>query len=203
MTHAQHAEDDMILRLFEGKAGHYACEVGMMDGMFYSNTLLLEEKGWDVLCIEPNPAFEVELKKNRKRVVMAAVTDKEGEIGFTIYRRGNYTHIHSQVGVSEPLTPEFIDAFCRDIKEISHINVPTITLDAELVRQGFPRLDFLSIDTDGSEPTVLRGFTIKKWNPFLVLVENPFSKPEITDYFTSSGYWKRDYIGENELWERK
>ena len=53
------------------------------------------------------------------------------------------------------------------------IEVPIRTLDSILDEANAPaRLDFLSIDVEGHEIDVLRGFDFARWNPRLILLED-------------------------------
>jgi hypothetical protein len=47
-----------------------------------------------------------------------------------------------------------------------------LTLDEVLERAGREKVDFVSIDTEGTELDVLRGFTLEKYEPALVLLED-------------------------------
>ena len=48
---------------------------------------------------------------------------------------------------------------------LKQITVPTRTLDALLNEAGFPRIDFITIDVEGHEMEVLRGFSLEKHRP--------------------------------------
>ena len=53
------------------------------------------------------------------------------------------------------------------------IQVPVTTLDDILVEGGAPQpLDFLSVDVEGHEIEVLRGFNFARWQPRLILLED-------------------------------
>jgi hypothetical protein len=51
--------------------GH-AVECGAWDGVDGYHTLSLEQEGWKVLCVEPNPACETSLRLNRQTYKMCA-----------------------------------------------------------------------------------------------------------------------------------
>ena len=50
--------------------------------------------------------------------------------------------------------------------------VPVMTLDAILDQSGLLAIDFLSIDVEGAELDVIRGFSIEKHQPKLLLIED-------------------------------
>jgi hypothetical protein len=59
-----------------------------------------------------------------------------------------------------------------------------------LEKNGFERVDFLSLDVEGMELDVLRGFQIKKYNPRLAMIELQFDSRDgaIIKYMKENGY---------------
>ena len=49
-------------------------------------------------------------------------------------------------------------------------------------------IDFLSIDTEGTEIDVMKGFDIQKWMPKIVVLENNYDDNHYLDYMESVGY---------------
>jgi len=137
-----------------------ACDVGANDGKFYSNTLHFEEKGWTVLCIEPNPLLAESGRAVRKLWREVACAAQDGE--QTFWARGPYPYasgsaIHQGRGESERGEP---------------FMVRVLRLDRALEEAGFSRLDLLSVDVEQSEPEVMAGFTIERWQPTIIVLES-------------------------------
>lgn len=69
------------------------------------------------------------------------------------------------------------------------INVTCKTLDSILeennVDVGF---DFISIDIEGHEMEMFKGFTLKKWNPKLVLLEDHVTNHKKHNFMVQNGY---------------
>jgi len=62
-------------------------------------------------------------------------------------------------------------------------------LDDLLATNGFPRLDLLSIDTEGHEMEVLRGIDLEKWQPAFIIAEEVNAEPGALDeYLGAAGY---------------
>jgi len=82
------------------------------------------------------------------------------------------------------------------------IHVPTITLTDLLDRNGIKKLDFLSIDVEGSEPEVLGGFDIDRFKPELVCIETNSNKDKILFFFVEHRYHRIDayLIYDKENW---
>lgn len=87
--------------------------------------------------------------------------------------------------------------------KISISNKPPVmcemdTLDNILEQQGIkPHFEVLSVDTEGTEIDVLRGFTIDKWRPKMAIIEThvknsdkrlSYGAKEINRYFTIHKY---------------
>jgi FkbM family methyltransferase len=68
--------------------------------------------------------------------------------------------------------------------------VPSITLDDLLAREGVAHVDFLSLDIEGAEPAALAGFSIGRYQPGLACVEIHSAEHgrAISEYFTLHGY---------------
>lgn len=206
MSYSDDGEDlDILDRFPEGYQGT-AVEVGAADGKSLSNTLLLEEKGWNVLCIEPNPDFEAELKATRKNVVMAACLASEGEEDL-------YTHdspgspIQGKVSTVGPVSEKFWTTFCNGANEEPVVRkIRVATLDSLLA--DWPHqdpIDFISIDVDGREPEVLAGFDFDRWAPRYMLIEDIVGGPDtvIAKAMQEHGYQRIGLFGWNQLWTRR
>ena len=150
--------DGEVEKLFGDFVGH-ACDVGANNGSFLSNTLHLEEKGWTVLCIEPSPLLAEEGRSRRKlwREVAAASVDSDLRY-FNICTNGpNYAS-------SSALWPSK-DGGERLVEVVSR------RLDRILEEAGFPKLDFLTVDCEGSERDIMAGFTVERWRPRVIVLE--------------------------------
>lgn len=54
----------------------------------------------------------------------------------------------------------------------------------------FNYIDYVSIDTEGTELDVLKGFDLVKWKPKVLLIENNYEDMEIEEYLKLFGYKK-------------
>lgn len=144
----------------------YAVDVGANDGRFLSNTLLLEEAGWWVLCIEANPIYGPSLWKHRSTSVIGAVGATSGVQNFYVHT--GHEGAHGPEGL-----PYGGDSSLKRAERASfQVPVMVQTLDWYLEVANFPRLDLLCADIEGGEPELLDGFNIERWKPRAVLLEN-------------------------------
>jgi FkbM family methyltransferase len=176
-------EDIWFLQQFpEGFKG-YAAEVGAYDGISTSNTLLLEQKGWTVLCVEPNTWLEGQLRKNRKLVEICACSSADQEsVDF---------HIHCEApGAYSALKPVKDQKIWHPKPDAAWdvIQVPVRRLDGLLKAHQFPRLDVLSVDVEGGEIDVLEGLVLSEWAPKAIIAESWDHVGPIVPYLGDRGY---------------
>jgi FkbM family methyltransferase len=200
--YGQFGEDMIIERYFPKDYISGCIDIGAADGIYINNTKHFEDLGWYCLCVEPNPRYFKELKLNRLNVVECAISNTEGNLIFTVVNLGNdIEDAVSALKVDERLLNQFKSNY--DIN-ISEINVKTITLDS-CIEQFYKhdKIDFISIDTEGTELDVLKSFSIEKWNPKLLVIENNFNDPDIEIYLNLFGYKKRLRWSVNDYYTKK
>jgi len=166
----------------------YACELGAHDGTSGSNTLLLEKHGWTVLFIEPIPETSTIGRAVRKlwRNVACGAEDLDHQVFHVCdgCAPGSSLKLSSQ-HLAMGAVPR------RDIY------VSVRRLDRVLEEAGFPRLDYLSLDVEGYETEVLKGFDPERWQTQVMSVES------IDDTFvTPRGFEKRVRLGFDNVYVR-
>jgi FkbM family methyltransferase len=198
---AQNGEDRWLDDFFEHKRNGFFIEVGAFDGVNLSNTYHFEQIGWTGVLIEPDPDKAALCRSSRpgsRTYQCAAAGSPEiSEVTFfrveagEVYSTTRLTHDHARR----------IDQMGLASKPLS---VPAKTLDSIIQEVGAPAIDFVSIDVEGAEMEVLRGFDIRRWQPTVVVVESntKFRLPEVRDYFTSRGYAFRCSIDVNDFYLR-
>jgi FkbM family methyltransferase len=186
-------EDAWIAKHFPRDFAGYACEVGAYDGLEGSITLALEQAGWKCLAIEPNPALEPGLKLWRDLYRLCACSDHESPAEpFHIYNPGpgGFSTLRRQKPHPNWVPPK---------DDWSVIQVPVRTLDSLLEEVGFPELHALSIDTEGTELDVLRGFDILRWKPRCVVIESWAVDSPVCTWMAERGYARIDRWNVNDL----
>lgn len=183
--YGQRNTDEQIARYFEPGYVGICVEVGAYDGIKGSNTLHFEESGWDCLCIEPNPYVFPTLCRNRKWCVPAAVDNYIGSGDLEIF--------NFESGIQSSLTsldcdPRLIEDYAEAITKRQHWPVAVRTLNDIFNLEGIKHVDFISIDTEGTELKVLEGLNLNVFKPKLLVVENNYNDWEMTDYLNKRGY---------------
>lgn len=194
-SYSQIGQDLAVLEYYNNKEGGYFVEVGAADGIELSNTYLLETKyKWKGICVEPIPEQYKKLLTNRPNSKCSndAVYYKSGmTLQFDIANNGN---------LISGLT-EHIDTHKAKVDaNKTTINVKTISLTDLLEQYDAPNfIEYLSLDTEGSEYEILKEFDFDKYKFGLIDVEHNYKEPrrsQIRELLISKGY---EYIRENEF----
>ena len=156
--------DSLILNIFKDKKKGFYLDVGCGHPIKNNNTYLLNKKGWEGINIDLDKdnieLFDVYRKKDFN--VLSAVSDKEGEVDLFFY------HKKSALNTINKQNAEFQNAKVTNIKKIR-----TQTLNKILENSPYKndRIDFLSVDVEGSELAVLKNFNFRKYSPAVIVVE--------------------------------
>lgn len=184
---SQLGQDLWVLEKTNYKQGGFFVEFGATDGVLLSNTWLLEKEfGWEGICADPNPRFYNQLKKNRQCIVSDQCIGKEtGEnIEFVLadVYGGNRKY------ANEDKHKEKREAYATAGRVVSLV---TISLHNFLLQYNAPKkIDYISVDTEGSEFEILQNFRFDEWDVRLLTVEHNFfeQRKKISDLMKRNGY---------------
>jgi FkbM family methyltransferase len=168
-SHAQLFQDLFVLFTLGEKHGGYFVEFGAADGMFLSNSALLEHQyGWNGIVAEPSKKWESALRRNRRCAVdLRCVWKTSGEkLTFSETENAEFSTLSN-----------FKSVDYHDRRSSKEYEVETVTLNDLLSDHGAPReIDYLSIDTEGSEFSILQELDFSKWSFKIITVEHNFQK---------------------------
>lgn len=196
---SQHGEDVWLERYFRGKQRGFFVEVGAYDGVVLSNTYYFERAGWSGILVEPHPGKAQLCRANRpgSRVFECAAVGSANTADIELIDVPG-GEVYSTVVPSDFNLQRLRDYGLSSRK----ILVRGRTLDSMLEEASAPAIDFISIDVEGGELEVLKGFDIKRWNPRLVMIESPpLRSTEIRRYFVTKGYAYLRSININDIYE--
>ena len=170
MAYAQFGEDVTLHRLIPDGDGLYV-EIGGNDGVTGSNTLFFEELGRPCVVVEPVPYLAQQIRARRRcTVIEAAADEREGEAEFLIAAGGDTLSTLNNVNRALSRIDEHTGG-------IETIRVRTRTLDSILEEVDAKRIELISIDVEGNELSALRGLTLDRWKPrVLILEDNSFGR---------------------------
>lgn len=183
---SQKGQDYWIINeVFFGKKGGFFLEMGATNGIYVSNTLVLErDYGWNGICIEPAPQDFSDLKKNRHCIcVNKCVDETEGEVEFLLAGEVG--------GIIDNDTDNSYEKRKDKINNLNEkgkvIKIETVTLESLLDECNAPAvIDYFSLDVEGAETRVLRQFDFNKYTFSALTIERP--SPELNQLLFDNGY---------------
>lgn len=182
-------QDLWALYELDGKRDGFFVEFGATNGITMSNSHVLEHHyGWQGICAEPNPDFHERLGRERNCMIShKCVYSTTGDtMAFLCTEKAMFSRL-------EAINPEDHneDSMRSNPNEIM---VETISLDDLLDEHGAPdEIDYMSVDTEGSELEILNAFDFGKRRVKLFTIEHNFTdlRGQIHDLMTSKGYVRR------------
>jgi len=180
-------EHALVREFFGGETSGYFVEVGANHPTEGSQTWHLEQAGWTGVLVEPQPELAAFLVASRKARVFANACSSPANAGQSL-------PLHVD-GARSALDP---DRMSPGAKAAYVIVVPARTLDSILEEAEAPGpIDMLSIDVEGHETEVLRGFDFSRWQPLLILIEDHVSNLQTHRYLKRRGYRLIRRLGHN------
>ena len=182
---SQLGQDILALSITGLKKPGFFVEFGAADGQALSNSHILEKHfGWSGILCEPSKSWHPALEKNRKcKIDTRCVYSASGEkISFSENYLGELSAITEY---SEPNSHGLLK------RTTSSYEVETISLQDLLVTHGAPKfIEFLSIDTEGSEFEILKNFDFQSFRFGAICVEHNFAdtREKINSLLLANGY---------------
>lgn len=156
---------DLLLKHFfrDEEEGVYI-DVGCFHPKLANNTYLLYKKGWKGINIDIDPhTIEIfNYLRPRDFNKQIAVSDKSGEVDLYFY------HDRSAINT---LSKEMYESRAGKASAIKKIKSETLNFIIENSPFKDSKIEFLTIDVEGYEMSVLRGFNINKYRPKIIVLE--------------------------------
>jgi FkbM family methyltransferase len=182
---SQIGQDVLALSTVGVKEKGYFVEFGATNGVDLSNTFLLEKSfGWSGILCEPARDWHGELSNNRSGPIDTRC----------VYSVSGQRIKFSETSIGELSTiTSFLKSDANRIlrKNSATYEVETVSLADLLSAHGAPTyIEFLSIDTEGSEYEILRNFDFSKYSFGLICVEHNFTdnRFKLHELMTLNGY---------------
>lgn len=202
---SQLCQDQSALFLLDYKRDGFFVEFGATDGITLSNTYLLETQyGWRGILAEPARNWHQKLRNNRGCIIdVRCVWEKSGEqLSFFEVDDGELSTIASF---------KDSDTHSESRKKGVEYGVPTISLGDLLAEHNAPdQIDYLSVDTEGSEFYILSALDFSKYQFKVITVEHNYTdtREKVYELLTKNGYirilegfsqWDDWYVAKNIL----
>jgi FkbM family methyltransferase len=187
-SESQIRQDLFVLAELGFKRDGFFVEFGATNGIDVSNSYLLEKKfGWDGILAEPARMWHAKLAENRSASIETkCVWKSSGDtLSFNETKNGDLSTLeaysardmHSQRRVSG-----------------KRYDVDTISLTDLLDKYDAPKtIDYLSIDTEGSEYEILKTFDFSLYKFRVITCEHNFTpmREHIYKLLTGNGYTRK------------
>jgi len=185
---AQLKQDLFVLLATNFKRNGFFVEFGATNGFDLSNTYLLEKSfGWKGILAEPAKIWHESLSQNRNAKIDHSC----------VWSKSDKTLKFNMVDEPELSTISRFndrDHHSEKRKHGSTYDVTTISLNDLLEKHDAPRaIDYLSIDTEGSEFEILNNFDFAKYNISIITCEHNFTedRKKIYTLLTKNGYTRK------------
>lgn len=186
-TTSQQFQEVFALSECQFKKAGFFVEFGVIDGILGSNTYLMESKyHWNGILAEPARFWHQKLKENRKvNIDTNCVWERSGEIL-------QFHEVPSGLsGINNFVSKENLLKHA----DVSVYDVSTISLNNLLDKYNAPNeIDYMSIDTEGSEFEILRSFDFYKYKIRVLTVEHNNDKVKRSNIYkllTDNGYARK------------
>ena len=157
--------DTLVNNIFKNNDKGFYVDVGCGHPVKNNNTYLLNKKGWYGINIDlDNENINLfDIYRPSDQNISTAISDKIGEEDLFFY------HNRSAINTINKETADYQNAKVSSIKKIK-----TNTLNNVLNNSKYnnSKIDFLSIDIEGSEFLALKNFDFNKYNPKVIVVEH-------------------------------
>lgn len=194
-SYAQLGQDHCVLNHYYFKRNGFFVDIGANDGISLSNTYLLENRyGWTGICAEPLPTEFSHLLKIRPESMC---------VNKAVFSIGDIEVDYAVSGMFSGIV-EYLECR-REVRSAPRIKVMTTTLNDMLVNCSAPHfIEYLSLDTEGTELEILRSVDFDSYQFGIIHLEHNMMEPirtEIRNFLESNGYlfhrenhWDDEYI---------
>jgi len=203
--YSQIGQDKFLFeRFFLGKRNGIFVDIGAYDGRTFSNTLFFEQSlGWTGLCVEPLPGEFEKLKSCRSATCANTCVSDYNGIGdmLDVDVTGDARMLS---GLIENYDPRHLERIDRVSIQKNVIRVPVTTLTDLLSAHNLTRVDYCSLDTEGSELNILKSLDFRQFDISLFTIANNYKDGRIHDFMARNGYGLVvEFQGCDQLYKKK
>jgi FkbM family methyltransferase len=186
-SNSQLCQDLFVTYLMENldcKFENTFAEFGAADGLYLSNTKLLEEMGWKGILAEPARHFHFELRNNRKsQITFDAIGPNDKEEVMFIETE------NKSLSTMQKFVDRDLHTYRRRSGKNSQYTVRQISINTFLKHLN-SKLTYLSIDTEGGEYEILLALDWDLFRPKFISVEHNFTNDnsKIEEYMEKMFY---------------
>lgn len=199
--YSQNGEDFLLTQLFSTKKDGFFVEIGCIDGLRFSNTLVFEKMGWSGVCVEAHKDYYPLVRANRQNSIVydyAVGEVDEDNIRFYANSRGSLSTL------DKSKERHFADHYGKWFTGFKEQVVNKRTLTSIFEEADVKDIDILSIDIEGYEVEALMGLDLKRYRPSVIVIESDSESHEakIGEMLFRHGYMRGFRLSENIFYVR-
>jgi FkbM family methyltransferase len=221
---SQFGQDRFIDEILQKREHGVFVDIGAYDGITLSNTYFFETiRKWTGICIEPIPSIYDELAKNRNcHCVLGCVGDEFKVANFLhVHKNAEYRIIEKEDGPkvigkehTEMLSglvdfyhPRHLDLIRNEISTLkTHADlfpVKCFAINDILSENDIAHVDYLSIDTEGSELAILQSLDFAKFDIDIISAEILYPDIPMRAFMEQKNYVLIGKHGYDEIYRNK
>ena len=156
-TNSQLSQDFLAAVISDFKKNGVFIEFGATNGIDLSNTYFLEKHlNWTGILVEPVNSYFEQLKKNRPNSICL------NKVVFSESNKTKTFYVNNELSISG----------LKKTNDSKPIITRTISLNEIFKSNNLKHIDYLSIDTEGSEFSILKSFdSISKYRSVRIIVD--------------------------------
>jgi len=175
-SYSQYNQDVILYNNFFKDIDHgYYVDIGSHDGVSLSNTKFYEDRGWNGICIEPQPDAYEKLIANRKcRTLRGAVSDlKVNTVEFC--KITGYSSMLS--GIIKYYDDRHKERILSEIQSHENNTKEKIVVDNYNFNNVIEEtnINLLSLDTEGGEDKIINSIDFSRYKIDVILFEDNYN----------------------------
>lgn len=188
---SQAGQDKFVYEcFFENKKNGFFLDIGAHDGMSFSNTYFFEKDlGWKGICFEPLPHLFKKLQECRNCIcINACVSNQEGTVPF-LHLDSCDEMLSGMCGTYDERQLQIVmnDIACLG-GECKILQLPSVNINKVLKDHQVTHVDFLSLDTEGSELEILKSIDFSLVTIDVITVENNYNELHVKEFLEEHGF---------------
>jgi len=199
---SQYQQDKFLYEnFFKNVNNGFFIDIGASEPENQNNTFFFEDLGWNGVLIEPRKE-EFENLKNKRRCPVENIAIYKETGMFKFISCDGY--IKGLSGLLCEQKPEHLNRIFNELilygKSIEIIEVETTTFNNIANKYKFDKIDYLSLDVEGAEYSILKTIDFKNIKIKAISVENNYKNDNVYKLLSSNNFRKVIALGCDDIY---